>query len=51
MDRSAWSNYANFHQMYNGVMTKFVDADVAIERDVPAWMNRAGNVVEECEAF
>ena len=51
LDRSAWSTYNNFNQMYNGVITEFVDAKVAVERDSPAWMDRTGNVVEESEAF
>ena len=51
IDRASWSTYANFKQMYNGVIAEFVDAGVAKERELLVWMNRFGNEVEEKDAF
>ena len=50
LDRATWSTYANFHQMYAQVYEMMVEAGVAFEREVPAWMNAAGDIVEEDEA-
>lgn len=51
MDQNSWSTYANFCQMYDGVINEFVDAGVAIKRDFPVWMNRDGNIVDGDDAF
>ena len=37
--------------MYNGVIAEFVDAGVAKERELPVWMDRFGNEMEERDAF
>ena len=51
MDRNSWSTYANFSQMYDGLINKFVDVGVAIEREFPVWMYRNGNIVDEDKEF
>lgn len=51
MDRSSWSTYSNFNQMYDGVMNEFVDAGVAVERDTPAWMDKDSKIVDKSDAF
>ena len=51
IDRASWSTYANFNQMYDGVINEFVDAGVAKKRSEPAWMNRDGILVDEKDAF
>ena len=51
LDRASWSTYANFAQMYDGVIIELVDANVAVERVTPSWMDRDGFECEEKDAF
>ena len=51
MDRSSWSTYSNFYQMYDGVIFDFVDAGVVVERDAAVWMDEESWIVAERDAF
>ena len=51
LDRSSWSTYGNFKQMYECVAEEMEDAGVAVRRSAPVWMNRSGEEVQEADAF
>lgn len=51
LDRSQWSTYSNFGQMYDQIGEELVDAGLATEREVAAWMDIHGKVVHETDAF
>ena len=51
LDRSSWSTYGNFKQMYECVAEEMEDAGVAVRRSTPVWMNRSGEEVQEADAF
>ena len=46
LDRSSWTTYSNFEQMYDEVVKEMVIAKVAVEFPTPVWMDRARNVVD-----
>ena len=50
LDRSNWSTYANFKDMYDHNIEEMEEAGVAKRRDIPVWMDRTGNVCDESEA-
>jgi hypothetical protein len=45
LDRSKWTRYKNFHNMYTCIEEEMVDAGVAVELDVPVYMDHVGNLV------
>jgi hypothetical protein len=50
-DRSDWSIYENFEQMYNEVYAAMVIAGVATELAEPIWVNKEQEETSEEEAF
>ena len=44
LDRSVWSTYAKFSQMYDLVDKELVDADVVKHREEAVWMDIDGKV-------
>ena len=51
--RADWTKTSNLQNMYNAIYNynEFVDARIAIIRDVPVFTDRHGNEVEESEKF
>ena len=50
-DRSEWSVYRNFAQMYDEVYEAMVDAGVAKKLEEPMWVDMEGNATDEENAF
>ena len=51
MDRTQWTTYQNFHQMYCNVYDEMVTSGVAIKLDSPVWMDKDGKEVSKSEAI
>ena len=51
LDRSNWTTYHNFDQMYNCFSNEMVYANVAELLPEPVWMNKEGDVIKEEESF
>ena len=51
MDRSNWTTYHNFDQMYLRFGEEMEHAKVAEKLAEPVWMNREGEIVDEYDAF
>jgi len=51
LDRSVWSTYRNFDDIYSHIYDEVEDAEVATRLDESVWVNRAGNIVEEGHAL
>ena len=51
LDRSTWTTYANFSDMYMHNYTEMQLAGVAELLPTPEWMDRKGLIVEEARAF
>ena len=47
IDRAKWSTYANFYQMYDGIILEYIATGVAKERETLALIDEMGNVVEK----
>ena len=47
MDRSNFTNYLNFFDMYHHIKKILLRSKVAIKLDNPVWMNEAGDVVDD----
>jgi hypothetical protein len=47
LDRSSWTKYKNFKNMYSAIEEEMVEAGVAISLDEPAWMDQNGNKVNK----
>jgi hypothetical protein len=45
LDRSKWTRYKNFQNMYTCIEEEMVDAGVAVELEDPKYMDHAGNIV------
>ena len=50
LNRSNWTTYQNFAQMYESIEEDLIAAGVATLLDEPIWMTANGNVVEEKDA-
>jgi len=51
LDRSNWTTYHNFHQMYERFGDEMIYAKVAQLLPEPVWMNKEGDAVTEDDAF
>ena len=51
LDRSIWTTYHNFKQMYDRFSDEMEYAKVAVKLDTPVWMNKDGETVEEKDSF
>ena len=51
LDRSSWTTYANFSDMYKHNYTEMEEAKVAELLASPQWMDKEGKIVEESEAY
>ena len=51
LDRSLWSTYHTFWQVYDCVDNAMVDAGIAVELEEPAWMDSKGNICEKNISF
>ena len=51
LNRTNWTLYRNFIDMYVDVEKHVIAADVAVKMDVPKWMNKEGKEVEELDSF
>ena len=51
LDRSSWTTYHNFDQMYVEVAKEMIEAGVAKIFPTPVWMDRDGNIVEEENSY
>ena len=51
LDRSSWTTYSNFEQMYDEVVKKMAISKVSVEFPTPVWMDREGNIVDEKSSF
>jgi hypothetical protein len=47
MNRSKWSKYRNFKQMYYDIENEMVDAGITVQLDQPIWMDAEGNRIPE----
>jgi hypothetical protein len=50
LDRSKWTKYRNFKQMYDDVENEMIEAGVAVQLDSPIWMDEQGNSVPESQS-
>jgi hypothetical protein len=46
-NRADWSKFSYIKQMYDIIYNKFIDAQVARLREIPVFMNRSGEIVDE----
>ena len=51
LDRSSWSTYHNFDQMYECVRDEMVAAGIAVELEALDWMDPNGEICEEYVPF
>ena len=51
LDRSMWSTYANFKQMYDQVGDELVDAGVARKLETAVWMDKSGVECAEKDVY
>ena len=51
LDRSSWTTYQNFDQMYTEIAKEMIEAGVSEEFPEPVWMDRAGNIVKEKRSY
>ena len=51
LDRSSWTTYTNFNDMYKHNYREMANAGVAKVLDSPVWMDIKGNIVEEADAY
>ena len=51
LNRTNWTLYRNFRDMYVDVEKHMVAAGVAVKLDEPKWMDKEGNEVEELDSF
>ena len=51
LNRTNWTLYRNFRDMYIDVERHMVDAKVAETLNEPSWMDKDGNIVSECESY
>jgi hypothetical protein len=51
MDRSNWTTYLNFAQMYDDIEEELIDAGLAIKNMEYEWMNKEGEICEENDSF
>ena len=49
--RDDWTKYPPVFQMYRVIYDEMVDAGIAVEREIPVYVDREGNEVEESERF
>ena len=50
LNRSNWTTYQNFSQMYKVIEEELIKAGVAVRLPEPVWMDAEGNHVEEGDA-
>jgi hypothetical protein len=46
LNRSKWTRYKNFKDMYDNVEEEMIDAGIASKLDSPIYMDHAGNSVD-----
>ena len=51
LDRQNWCTCANFHLMHNNTGEEMISAGIAEEHDEPLFVDKAGNVCSEKDAF
>ena len=51
LNRTNWTHYRNFRDMYVNVESHMVDAKVAMSLPFPAWMDKQGNIVDEVDSY
>ena len=51
LNRTNWTLYRNFRDMYVNVESHMVDAKVAVAMPEPEWMDKEGNIVSEESSF
>ena len=51
LDRSSWSTYRNFNQIYSRIGEEKIEAKFAEEHAVPVWMDKKGDKVYEQVTF
>jgi hypothetical protein len=52
LDRGQWARYSNFSNMYDSIEKTLVASGLARKLHSPTWMNKEGQVVEDCsEAY
>ena len=51
LDRSEWTTYPNFCQMYDLIIDEMIYCNLAKKLDQPQWQNKNGQVCDEEEAF
>jgi len=50
LDRSNWTTYQNFRQMYSCIEDALIECGVAIKLDKPVWMDSKGDIVSKEDA-
>ena len=51
LNRSIWSTYRNFNNMYSHIYNEMEEAGVAKRKETPVWMDRHGYIVEEKDSL